>query len=148
MDTKINAALVKTLRSKKAWSQDQLAQVAGLSLRTIQRIENSGVASMDSRAAIAAVFEMNTEQLCEEVCEELVPPKNKHLVKGVVWGFTGTILGLVSAYTSITLSLINGHILAGEAGIYYGSIGAFCGASCALLAVLAEKLKRKDSVSI
>jgi len=30
---------VKTLREAKAWSQDHLAQVSGVSLRTIQRVE-------------------------------------------------------------------------------------------------------------
>ncbi len=142
MDTKINKDLVKTLRSKNAWSQDQLAQAAGLSLRTIQRIEKSGVASMDSRAAIAVVFGMNAEQLCETE----VSQTDKYLVKGVKWGFAGLILGLVSAYASITYALFEGKILPSEAGIYYGSIGAFCGAGCAILGALSERFKMKVAV--
>lgn len=31
---------VKQLRLQRAWSQEQLAEMAGLSVRTIQRIEN------------------------------------------------------------------------------------------------------------
>jgi transcriptional regulator with XRE-family HTH domain len=31
---------VKQLRLQRAWSQEQLAELAGLSVRTIQRIEN------------------------------------------------------------------------------------------------------------
>ncbi len=144
MDTTINGALVKTLREKNAWSQDQLAQAAGLSLRTIQRIEKSGAASMDSRAAIAVVFNMEAEHLCEA----LVSPTDKRFVKGLAWGVGGHIVGLVCAYVGITFALLEGDILPSEAGIYYGSIGAFCGAGCAILGVWSEKLKMNSGVRI
>lgn len=55
---RINANLVKRERNKRAWSQEHLAQVAGLGMRTIQRIESSGVASNESIASIATVLEM------------------------------------------------------------------------------------------
>lgn len=47
---------MKKLRNEKAWSQDQLAEISGLSLRTIQRIEKSGNASLESKKAIASAF--------------------------------------------------------------------------------------------
>ncbi len=144
MDTKINADLVKTLRLKNAWSQDQLAQAAGLSLRTIQRVENSGAASLDSRAAIAVVLGVDAESLCQTV----VSQTDKRLMKGITWGFAGLIFGLLSAYASITYALFEGYMLPSEAGIYYGSIGAFCGAGCAILSVLSEKFKMKGAVRI
>ncbi|WP_442871887.1 helix-turn-helix domain-containing protein [Colwellia sp. 75C3] len=40
----ININVIKTQRNNRAWSQTQLGDVSGLSLRTIQRIENTGVA--------------------------------------------------------------------------------------------------------
>lgn len=58
MDMRINASLVKRERNKRAWSQEHLAQVAGLGMRTIQRIESSGMASNESIASIATVLEM------------------------------------------------------------------------------------------
>lgn len=53
---KIDTALLKQERSKRAWSQDHLAQVAGIGLRTIQRIESSGLASNESIASIATAL--------------------------------------------------------------------------------------------
>ena len=37
MEMKINVELLKKFRNEKAWSQDQLADISGLSLRTIQQ---------------------------------------------------------------------------------------------------------------
>lgn len=42
MEMQINKQLIKSKRVERAWSQSELAQVSGLSLRTIQRIEKSG----------------------------------------------------------------------------------------------------------
>jgi len=47
MEMKINVDLLRNSEKKKAWSQDQLAEISGLSLRTIQRIEKSGNASLE-----------------------------------------------------------------------------------------------------
>lgn len=57
MEMKINSALIVELRSAKAWSQQHLADVAGLSLRTVQRVENTSSASPDSVKAIAMAFD-------------------------------------------------------------------------------------------
>ncbi len=60
---KINARLVVTLRNRRSWSQEELATAAGLNLRTIQRIESDGVASLQSRKALASAFEMDVHEL-------------------------------------------------------------------------------------
>jgi transcriptional regulator with XRE-family HTH domain len=60
---KINAELVKKLRADKQWSQEQLAIACGLNLRTIQRLENTGNASMESVRALAAVFAVDASEL-------------------------------------------------------------------------------------
>lgn len=59
----INIELVKSHRNKRAWSQTQLAEVSGLSLRTIQRIEKTGSASLESIKSIASVFEIEAQNL-------------------------------------------------------------------------------------
>ena len=63
MDMQLDIELLKQLRLQKAWSQTQLAKVSGLSLRTIQRLEKSGTASLESVKAIAAVYEVDTSHL-------------------------------------------------------------------------------------
>ncbi|WP_333608390.1 helix-turn-helix transcriptional regulator [Arsukibacterium sp.] len=57
MEMKVNRDLIISERSARAWSQQQLADVASVSLRTIQRIEKSGVSSNDSLQAICAAFD-------------------------------------------------------------------------------------------
>lgn len=63
---RINAKLVKRERKKRAWSQEHLARVTGLGMRTIQRIESTGLASNESVASIATVLEMNVPELLGE----------------------------------------------------------------------------------
>jgi transcriptional regulator with XRE-family HTH domain len=65
MEMKINVNLLKKLRNEKAWSQDQLAEISGLSLRTIQRIEKSGNTSLESKKAIASAFGIKASELDE-----------------------------------------------------------------------------------
>jgi DNA-binding XRE family transcriptional regulator len=60
---KINAELVLELRTKKSWSQDELALVAGLNLRTIQRIENEATASLQTKKALASAFGIHISDL-------------------------------------------------------------------------------------
>jgi transcriptional regulator with XRE-family HTH domain len=60
---KIDSNLVKKLRMAKNWSQEQLSEEAGLSLRTIQRLENGDNASIESIRALAAVFEIDPNEL-------------------------------------------------------------------------------------
>lgn len=60
---KINAELVKKLRADKQWSQEQLAAACDLNLRTIQRLENTGNASVESVRALAAVFSVDASSL-------------------------------------------------------------------------------------
>ena len=63
MTMKINRNLVLSLRKERSWSQDELAIAAGLNLRTVQRIENSGSASLQSRKALAAAFNIEIGDL-------------------------------------------------------------------------------------
>ena len=59
----IDPQIVKNSRSARGWTQQQLAEIAGLSLRTIQRMENQGQASHESCNALCAVVELHREQL-------------------------------------------------------------------------------------
>ena len=51
-----DAAKIKRWREERHWSQEHLAELAGIGLRTIQRIENGEPASQDSLKALAAAF--------------------------------------------------------------------------------------------
>lgn len=57
------AKYIKNARKQRGWPQGQLADVAGLNLRTIQRIEKDGVASLESQKAIAAALDIDVQIL-------------------------------------------------------------------------------------
>jgi transcriptional regulator with XRE-family HTH domain len=92
MDTKINRSLVQSLRKQRSWSQDELAVASGLNLRTIQRIERSGVGSLQSRKALAAAFNIEVKDL--ESPEESMATKYEYRVVrfDMTWGRLATKL--------------------------------------------------------
>lgn len=53
----------RALRLQRAWSQEQLAELSGLSTRTVQRIENGERPGLETLSALAAVFEVNVAEL-------------------------------------------------------------------------------------
>jgi HTH-type transcriptional regulator, competence development regulator len=54
----------KALRLERAWSQEQLAELSGLSTRTVQRIENNGERpGLETLSALAAVFGVSVSAL-------------------------------------------------------------------------------------
>jgi transcriptional regulator with XRE-family HTH domain len=62
-EVKLNKDTIQTLRHSKCWSQDELAAAASVSIRTIQRVEKSGTASLETTKAIAAVFDVSPREL-------------------------------------------------------------------------------------
>ncbi|MFT6735481.1 MAG: transcriptional regulator with XRE-family HTH domain [Polaribacter sp.] len=59
--------IVKKLRAEKKWSQDQLAILSGLSVRTIQRVESGQSASMETLKSLASIFEVDINKLTEVI---------------------------------------------------------------------------------
>ncbi|MGH8052539.1 MAG: DUF805 domain-containing protein [Stenotrophomonas sp.] len=59
----INSLRLKELRVARQWSQEQLANLSGLNLRTIQRLESGAKISTESLRALAAVFEVPADSL-------------------------------------------------------------------------------------
>lgn len=58
--------IIRKMRLQKGWSQEQLAEVSGLSIRTIQRLERGHKASLESLKSLAAVFDASVTQLQED----------------------------------------------------------------------------------
>ena len=59
--------LVQKLRLQRGWSQQQLAELSGLNVRTIQRIEKGQEPSVESLKSLAAVFNVEFSTLKEQV---------------------------------------------------------------------------------
>jgi transcriptional regulator with XRE-family HTH domain len=63
MDMKVKSSLIRKYRTERLWSQEQLAEMTGLGLRTIQRLEARGSGSQESIKALAAVFNVEADTL-------------------------------------------------------------------------------------
>lgn len=87
----VNSARLRELRSGRHWSQEHLATLTGLNLRTIQRLESGAKISTESLRALAAVFEVPAESL---LATDPIPsqPALNAMREGVLRGldFTGT----------------------------------------------------------
>ena len=53
------ALCIRLFREARQWSQEQLAAISGLNVRTIQRVEQGLPASLDTRRALARAFEFD-----------------------------------------------------------------------------------------
>jgi transcriptional regulator with XRE-family HTH domain len=96
----INLRDIKKMRLEYHWSQDQLAQMSGLSIRTIQRIENGENAGLESLKSLAAVFEIiitdsDKKQETEQIKKEEEYVQN---VKGFYKLLAIAILSLVTPF--------------------------------------------------
>jgi transcriptional regulator with XRE-family HTH domain len=58
--------ILKQLRLSRLLSQEQLAQMSGLSVRTIQRIESGHSASLESLKCLAAALEVDISTINQE----------------------------------------------------------------------------------
>ena len=94
--------IVKRLRSERKWSQEQLAEFSGLSVRTIQRVESGNKASMETLMSLAAVFEIDVSKLMEEIT---VIDKKTDEWKGLPWWFRASLVGSGSRRTAIMAEL-------------------------------------------
>ncbi|ALZ74731.1 helix-turn-helix transcriptional regulator [Rheinheimera sp. F8] len=59
----LNLHLIKQLRNERGWTQQQLADICAVSLRTVQRVEMQGVGSLETCKALAAAFVIEREHL-------------------------------------------------------------------------------------
>ena len=60
---KTDTAKLKRWREERHWSQEHLAQLAGVGLRTLQRIENGQQASSETLKALANAFNVDVVAL-------------------------------------------------------------------------------------
>ncbi len=65
MEPRLNpdGAKIRALRIQRGWTQEQLAEIAGISPRTVQRAESAGCAAFETLRALAGAFEKDFDQL-------------------------------------------------------------------------------------
>ena len=104
--------LIRKLRLQRGWSQEQLAELCDLSVRTIQRLEKDDRASVETYKSLASVFEVNFQKLRQQqersMNKQLNISNDEHRVIEQVREIKGFYSHLVSFLTIITaLTLLN-----------------------------------------
>jgi transcriptional regulator with XRE-family HTH domain len=96
----INLRDIKKRRLERHWSQDQLAEMSGLSIRTIQRIENGENAGLESLKSLGAVFETNIADSDKKVEIEQIRKEEEYIqnIKGFYKLLAIAILSLVTPF--------------------------------------------------
>lgn len=86
---------LRQLREARGWSQEHLAQVASISVRTLQRMEAEGSASAESRLAVAAALEIDARQLAATETPAASPEPRE---RSYDWTFHLVVYGLACAF--------------------------------------------------
>ncbi|MES2626791.1 MAG: helix-turn-helix domain-containing protein [Pseudomonadota bacterium] len=118
MEMRINKDTIKKLRLEKSWSQEKLAEAAGMNLRTMQRIEKDGVGSLRSCASLASALGVEPQELQIGVDAETLPDYSRGTYQQLVpamailavilmaWGITQPVISLYE-FSTLQNSLVS-----------------------------------------
>lgn len=107
---------VRELRLARAWSQEHLAEISGLSTRTVQRIENGEQPSLETLSALAAVFNLSIAELsgsetsCDDALDQRITDARTRVAdesrfyRSVITGVIACSLMLVLHYVMVPSS--------------------------------------------
>lgn len=115
MQYRPDAEKIKRWREERLWSQEHLAELAGLGLRTVQRIENGDPASRDSVMALAAAFNVDAAALTVNPQTAAAEARENKAKKGVAALRLGFLINLACwvfgmiVFAGISLSDSDGH---------------------------------------
>jgi|GEM_PF-286707 len=116
-EMKIDTLILKSKRQAKGWTQQHLADVSGVSLRTIQRAEINGAISSETISALNVVFEMNHLDWSEPCEPEF--NRNQVLIRG--WK-----IALISIALTQVMAILITWMLVGEVnGLWLKLLTAF-----------------------
>jgi len=89
---------LKKLRLEKGWSQEQLADISGVSARTVQRLEKGEKPGMETLKALAAAFDISSTQLQKQLKgtseHESMSEQDKHVKNIIDYGWKGLFIHL------------------------------------------------------
>jgi len=89
----LNLTLIKETRINRGWTQAQLAELCAVNIRTIQRVESDGTASLETTMALAAAFDLEIKELfANPEMEKKNSNKTLYIVLSLIAGF---VLGLL-----------------------------------------------------
>lgn len=115
----VNSARLRELRAGRQWSQEQLAQLSGLNLRTIQRLESGAKISTESLRALAAVFGVPAESLLASdpmPSQPAIDAMREGVLRGLDFNGTTSRAGFWWFALAISMVLAIAKLLAETAG--------------------------------
>lgn len=136
---KIDSAAVRALREQNSWSQEHLASAAGLSTRTVQRVEAEGIGSAETRLALAGALGVPVSQITLKGGTSEAPSRNSR--HGRAWGWIGWCAGGIAAVAAITIDVTTGGSSMAQAGAAMGVVCAALGISAAVLGRLQHRAR-------
>ena len=102
--------LIRKLRLQRGWSQEQLAELCDLSVRTIQRLEKGDSAGVETYKSLASIFEVNLLELRQQqersMNKQLDISNDEHrFIEQVkeIKGFYSHVVSFVMVITALTL---------------------------------------------
>lgn len=78
-----DVAKIRRWREERCWSQEHLADAAGIGLRTVQRIEKGEQASRESVMALAAAFDVDVMALMVDARSDAADRRWAETAKGI-----------------------------------------------------------------
>lgn len=134
---KIDSDRVRKLRGDRAWSQEHLASVAGVSLRTVQRVEAEGISSFETTMALASAFGIAVADLSRRGPS---PTRGMPIGQtlGVVFGVAGAVAGMGFGW----FGAMSTHVSGLAAGQTYGLMWTLTGLGCAFIGVIVGRWRR------
>ncbi|MGY1411258.1 helix-turn-helix transcriptional regulator [Luteimonas sp. A611] len=142
---KIDSATVRSLREQNSWSQEHLASAAGLSTRTVQRVEADGIGSAETRLALAGALGVAVSQIASK--SGASEPLSLSFRRGRLWGWIGWCAGGVAALAAITLDVTNGGSSMAQSGAAVGVVCAGLGISAAVLGHLQSRARTRGAAA-
>ena len=130
--------IVRKLRLQRGWSQEQLAELTGLSVRTIQRLERGASPGLETAKSLASVFEVdhstfiNGERDMNEKIEQLDDDEAEAIqyVKGIKEFYTHLLMFVIFAIAIVVTRdtgepIIRWGLLGWGAGVLIHGLVAF-----------------------
>ncbi len=100
----IRGDIVKKMRMAKGWTQAHLAEICDVNLRTIQRVENQGNASVETIMALCVAFEVKRQALFKVPEPSEIQPAVQRISKvHIVIFVSGVLLGMTSVFVPMVL---------------------------------------------
>ena len=127
-EVRVDHRALRAFRTRRQWTQEELAAAAVLSDRTVQRAEAGKSVSIETLRGLAAALDVPSARLL--VAAPIAP--------GLLWGGVCGATGMASAIYGI----LAGNASGAEAGVAFGLVGAVGGAAFAWLGIAINAWRR------